>query len=94
MKMTTMTLLYLNMTLSELAKDIQEIAQSMLISTGTLKMIVSLAMTISLMTRLRFLPTTASIRQLDRATWADHKCHGLNREGGAEAVAVVAAVED
>jgi hypothetical protein len=68
----------------------------MLIGKGTLMMIASPAMTISLTTRLRFLPTMASMQQLDRATWADHGCHGLNREGGAEAVAVavVAVVED
>jgi hypothetical protein len=81
------------MTLSELAKDIQEIVQSMLIGKGTLMMIASPAMTISLTTRLRFLPTTASMQQLDRATWADHGCHGLNREGEAEVVVVVAAAE-
>ena len=92
--MTTTTPLCLKMTLSELAKDVQEIVLSMLISEGTLKMMASPAMTISLTRRLRFLPTTASMRELDRANWADHGCHGLNREGGAEAVVEAAAVED
>jgi hypothetical protein len=77
-------------------KDIPDIVLSMLISKGALKVMASPAMTISLTTRLRFLPITVSMRQLDRASWADHGCHGLNREGGVEAVAVavVAAVED
>jgi hypothetical protein len=84
------------MTTSELAKDVQEIVLSMLISEGALMMMASPAMTISLTRRHRFLPTTASMRELDRATWPDHGCRWLNREEGAEAVAVavVAAVED
>ena len=69
MKMTTMTLLCLKMTTSELAKDVQEIVLSMLISEGALMMMMaSPAMTTSLTRRHRFLPTTASMRELDRAT--------------------------
>jgi hypothetical protein len=96
MKTTTMTLLCLKMTTSELAKDVQEIVLSMLTSEGALRMMASPAMTISLTRRHRFLPTTASMQELDRATWPDHGCRGLNRGGeeGAEAVAAVAAVED
>src|SRR5438270_9418002 len=89
MKMTTMTLLCLKMMMtSELAKDVQEIVLSMLISEGTLKVMAPPAMTISLTRRRRFLPTAASMQELDRATWPDHGYHGLNREGGGEAVAV------
>jgi hypothetical protein len=80
------------MTTSELAKDVQEIVLSILISEGALKMMTFPAMTISLTRRHQFLPITASMRGLDRATWPDHGCRGLNREGGAEAVVVVAAV--
>jgi hypothetical protein len=77
---------------SELA---QEILLSVLTSEGALKMMASPVMTISLTRRHQFLPTTASMRELDRATWPNHRCHGLNRGGGAEVVAavVVAAVE-
>ena len=83
------------MTTSELTKDVQEIVLSLLTSEGALKMMASPVMTISLTRRHRFLPTTVFMRELDRATLPNHGCHGLNRggEGGAEAVAAVAAVD-